>query len=154
MLDQLAEYTIPVLHPIVVHFPIALGVVALVTAALWLVRNQHTWWASTLVLEALAFVGAFVALRTGEQMEEQSEGVAMVDRFVDLHESMGERALWALGIALAGLVAARWYGRRDTEHAGTPMLWRILAFLLVLAAAVLVGITGHIGGLMTWGVPA
>lgn len=153
MLDQLAEYTIPALHPIVVHFPIALGVAAVLTAAIWLVRNRLTWWTSTLVLEVLAFVGAFFAVRTGEQMEDQSEGVAMVDRFVELHESMGERAVWVLGIAVIGLVAARWFGRRDTEHAGTPALWRILGFVLVLAAAILVGLTGHIGGLMTWGVP-
>ena len=108
----------------------------------------------TLVLEVLAFIGAFVALRTGEAMEDQSEGVAMVDRFVELHETMAERAVWALGLAVVMLVGMRWIGLRETAHAGVRLRWRVLAFLLVAIAALLVALTGHIGGIMTWGIPA
>lgn len=153
MFDQLAEYTIPVLHPVVVHFPVALSVAALVTAGIWLVRNSPDWWRATLLLQALSALGTLMAVRTGEVMEEQSEGVAMVDQFVELHETMGERALWLMGVSLVVLLFARWMGNRETSHAGVRFRWRLMAFLIVLTSVVLVGLTAHIGGLMTWGVP-
>lgn len=153
MFEQLADYTIPLLHPVVVHFPVALSVVAVLTGVIWLIRNKMGWWRTTLVLEVLAFIGAFMALRTGEAMEDQSEGVAMVDRFVELHEAMAERAVWALGVAIVMLIGMRWVGLRETAYAGVRLRWRILAFLLVAVAAILVALTGHIGGIMTWGVP-
>jgi len=154
MFDQLADFTIPLWHPIVVHFPIALSLVAVVAGGIWLFRNKLRWWRTVLFLEAGAFIGAFAALRTGESMEDQSEGVAMVDRFVEWHETMGERAMWALGVAIAVLILTRWVGMRETAHAGVRLRWRLAAFLFVLLAAILVGLTGHIGGIMTWGVPA
>lgn len=153
MVDQLADYSIPVLHPVVVHFPVALSVVALFTVGIWLFRNATAWWRVTLLLQSLSFLGAFVAVRTGEIMEEQSEGVAMVDQFVDLHETMGERALWLLGLSLAMLLVTRWIGARETDHAGIRLRWRLLGFIAVLVAVIFVGLTAHIGGLMTWGVP-
>lgn len=87
-------------------------------------------------------------------MEEQSEGIAIVDQFVEWHETMGERAAWALGLSVVVLIVMRWVGLRETAHAGVRFRWRLIAFLFVLLAAVLVGLTGHIGGIMTWGVPA
>jgi uncharacterized membrane protein len=153
MLEALTDYTIPVLHPIVVHFPVALGLAALLAAGIWLLRNQDAWWKATSFLLGLAFLGGIAALRTGEVMEEQSEGVAIVDRFVHLHEELAEWSVWILGAAFVAMVVAFWLGRRDTAHAGTPFRWRVLAFLFVLAAAILLGLTGHVGGIMTWGTP-
>lgn len=153
MIDQLADYSIPVLHPVVVHFPVALSVVALVTAGIWLWRNRPEWWRVTLLMQSLAALGTLIAVQTGEAMQEQSEGVAMVDQFVELHESTGERALWLLGLSLVILLFTRWMGARETEYAGVRFRWRLAAFVAVLATAVLVGLTAHIGGLMTWGVP-
>lgn len=154
MLEALTDYTIPVLHPIVVHFPVALVFAALLTSGIWLLRNQDTWWKSSAVLLLLSFLGGVAALRTGEAMEDQSEGVAIVDKFVHLHEELAEWSVWILGTAFVAMLAAVWLGRRDTAHPGTPMRWRLIAFLVVLAAAVLLGLTGHVGGIMTWGSPA
>ena len=153
MIDQLADYSIPVLHPVIVHFPVALSMVALLTAGIWLFRNRPEWWRATVLLQFLAALGAFIAVRTGEVMEEQSEGVAMVDRFVELHETMGERALWLMGVSLVILLFTRWLGEREAKHAGVRFRWRLIAFASVLVTAMLVGLTAHIGGLMTWGVP-
>lgn len=106
------------------------------------------------MLEGAAFIGGIFSLRTGEVMEEQSEGAMMVDRFVELHETMGEQAVWAMGVAVAVMILVAWWARSDVEHAGTRFLGRLLVFLFVALAAVLTALTGHIGGLMTWGVPA
>ena len=107
----------------------------------------------TVLLQSLAMLGTLLAVRTGEIMEEQSEGVAMVDQFVELHETMGERALWLLGFSLVMLLGARWMGAKEMDHAGVRLRWRLLGFISVLIAVVLVALTAHIGGLMTWGVP-
>jgi uncharacterized membrane protein len=154
MLDQILNYTIPVNHPIVVHFPIALAFVALAFALGWLVRNRAYWLNVTFWLTALAWIGTLVALRTGELMEEQGEGIAIVDEFVHLHEDMGEWASWALGACLVWLLFALWHSRNDVQQSGTRLWIRIVALVLLVVAAALVGLTGHIGGIMTWGVPA
>jgi uncharacterized membrane protein len=153
MFEQLGDFTIPLWHPVVVHFPVALSITAVLAAALWLARNKLRWWRMTLILQVGALAGAIAALRTGEAMEEQSEGMAMVDQFVELHETMGERAAWALGLSILLLIGMRWAGLRETAYAGVRLRWRLIAFVVVLLAALLVGLTGHIGGLMTWGVP-
>ncbi|MDA0684963.1 MAG: hypothetical protein O3A57_11170 [Bacteroidetes bacterium] len=154
MFDQLADYTIPVFHPIVVHFPVALAVLALIPALLWLMRDRVRWLGITLAAEVLAFIGAYVALETGETLEHESEGVTIVDQFVHLHETMAERAMWVIGITCVALIFAAWWGRRDLSRPGVHLGIRIAGFLLVVAAAILIGLTAHIGGIMTWGVPS
>ena len=153
MLDQILDYSIPVLHPVVVHFPVALGVISLLFAIGWVIRNKPFWLSATSWLVALAWIGTIVALRTGEVMEEQSEGVAMVDQFVHLHETLGERAAWALGLSLLWLIFAWWHAKNDVKQSGTRLWIRLVGGLLLLISAALLALTGHIGGLMTWGIP-
>jgi len=153
MLDQLAEYTIPILHPVIVHFPVALSWVALVCASIWLFRDKQVWLRNTIYLECAAVIGAFFAVRTGEAMKEQSEGVPMVDQFVEYHESMGERSMWLLLVTIGVLLAGQWYTGRDMNRAGSAVPIRIVGFLFVLAVALLIGVTSHSGGIMVWGIP-
>lgn len=152
MINDVFQYSIPILHPVIVHFPVALCVMGLIFCAGWLIRNQPFWLNATTWVLGPAFLGAILALRTGEAMEEQSEGVAMVDEFVHLHETFAERTTWLLGIAFVWLLVARWLAREDVTHSGSKLWVRWLAFVLVLATAIMMGFTGHIGGIMTWGV--
>ena len=154
MLDQLADYSIPILHPVIVHFPVALSLVALLCASVWLIRDKEFWLRCTTYLEILAFVGAFFAVRTGKLMKEQSEGVPMVDRFVEYHETMGERALWFLGLTLVAVTACYWYTNRDMSRSGTRLSVRIITYLFIALAAFFAGMAGYIGGIMTWSIPA
>lgn len=154
MLDQILDYSIPVIHPIVVHFPVALGLVSLIFVLGWVVRNRLFWFLMTFWVAVLAWIGTLFALRTGEVMEEQSEGIAIVDQFVHLHESMGERASWALGIAIGWMIFAWWYTKNDISQSGTRLWIRLITAGMLLLAASLLALTGHIGGIMTWGVPA
>lgn len=145
------DYTIPVWHPIAVHFPIALLLVAAGAALVWAVRGTDFWRGALLALLALGTVGAFVARLTGEAMEEQSEGVPIVEALVEQHET---GATWTLvlaataTLALVGVLVAERRGRPS----GAVARWGVA--LLAVAAAVAVGWTGHLGGLMVWGVPA
>ncbi len=144
------DYTIPVWHPVTVHFPIVLLLVAALAAVVWAWRGSAAWRGAALLLMALGTAGAFASRITGEAMAEQSEGVPVVEMFIENHE---KGALWTVitgALATAALLAAWYAGRR-----GVRVGWAIRAgiALLALAAAALVAWTGHLGGLMVWGVP-
>lgn len=153
MFDQLSAYTLPVNHPVLAHFPVAFGVISILFATIWLLRNRIYWLGMTMWFQGFAFLGAVLSLRTGEAMEDQSEGIAIVDEFVHLHETMAERAVWVLGIGFLWMFIARWLISRDALHSESALWIRVITFVLVLTAAILIGLTGHIGGLMVWGVP-
>lgn len=144
------DYTIPVLHPLLVHFPLTLLLVAAPVALVWAVRKTAFWRGVTLLLLALGTLGALGAYLTGEAVEEQSEGVPIVEIFVEQHETLG---LWTLIVAgAATLVVATLVWRERSRRLPGAARW--LAVVLAVAAAVLVAWTGHLGALMVWGVPA
>ncbi|SRR5690554_4231128 len=151
MMESVFQYEIPVLHPLAVHFPLALLLAAALTALIWCFRGSRFWRHTTLLLAGLGSLGALFAYLTGDKMEEQSEGVPIVEELVDLHEQMALYTLIlavvsTLAITTFSLLARRMDARRD------PLLSRVLLACLVLLAAALVAWTAHIGATMTWGV--
>lgn len=149
-MDAVFQYEIPLLHPLAVHFPLALLLVGAAVVATWAVRGTDFWHRCGLLLFAAGFAGALFAYFTGETLKEQSEGTPIVDELVALHE---DAALWTLilsGATLLALVGVLFWSRRDR----LPTWARWLLAALALAAAGAVAWTGHIGGTMVWGVPA
>ena len=138
----------------VVHFPIVLAILAGICVVGWLFRDRLAWLQASIWIGILGFIGAVFALRTGEVMEEQSEGVAIVDELVHTHEEMAERLTWILGLAVVFLLYSYWRSKADVVRPGTALWMRLVAALLFLTVAALAVLTGHIGGLMSWGVPA
>lgn len=100
------------LHPIVVHFPIVLVVLAPLVAAgaLWSIRRgtlaRRAWSIPALVLGALV-LSAWVAAQTGEREEDRVERV-ISERPIHTHEEAAELFVYAsagvLAIALVGLL--------------------------------------------------
>lgn len=152
--DALSGYRIPYLHPLVVHFPVVLLLLAAGAGAVYAAVGTAVWRVAALLFLALGAVGAWAAGQTGEILEEDVEGEPMAELFLDAHE---DAAGWTLWIAAAGALAfamatgARW--RRRTEPGEEPLLLRLALLPLALAPAGLVAYTAHLGGLMTWGVP-
>ena len=149
-------YQIPVLHPVVVHFPIAFLILAAVTSLVWLAQGTSFWRNVTLILLVAGFVGGLGAYFTGGEAKEFAEGSARVELFGEQHEALALLTLVAAGLALFLLTAyVGAYTRRLPTAPGERdlMTVRIIVTVLVLAAAVLVGRTGHLGGLMVWGQP-
>ncbi len=144
------DYAIPVLHPVVVHFPIAFLLAAAATALVWLVRNTLFWRGTTLLLLLLGVAGAGLAYYSGEEMAAQSEGVPVVDALVEYHEAA---ATWTLWLGVAALLAVGVLHVAALRGVTAHSAWRGGAVLLVLAAGVLAAWTSHLGGLMVWGVP-
>lgn len=154
-MDSVLQYDIPVWHPVVVHFPIALITVAALVAIVWAVRGTAFWRRTVLLLLGVGMVGLLAAYFTGEPIEEHVEGTPIVEELVGLHETTALYALIVTGVALAGVAGLSfWVERRTTleRDPPDPVVARLVLVGLTVAAAVLVAWTGHIGGTMVWGV--
>jgi len=151
--DAMSEYSIPFIHPLVVHFPIALMPAAAVVLVGWLVRDRAQWLVVALWLQVAGVAGALTAVWSGEALAESVEGEPMVEILGPSHEALGEWALRAALAVLAVVVISLVWHRRNVNHPGVPVPWRAFVAILGLAAAALVLWTGHMGGTMVWGVP-
>ena len=93
------------LHPLLVHAPLVLGVLApFVALALWAAiagryLHHRIWWL-VVVLHAVAFGGAVLAVKTGHVEHDRIETVVDHDK-VEVHEERGENYRLALGVGLA-----------------------------------------------------
>ena len=152
-METLFQYEIPVWHPLVVHFPIALILVAALATVVWSVRGTSFWRRYALLLFTLGMGGAVFAYKTGEAMEEQSEGSPIVEELVGLHEDLALYTLVVTGVTLAAMAGLSWWLERRTALQD-PLAARLALALAALAAAVLVAWTAHVGGTMVWGVAA
>ncbi len=107
---------------------------------------DRAWLRKTSVLMLVfGFLGAFLAVQSGKpahRVPEHEQGVP--EQAIDEHGEGGERVMYLAGLALVALfVASRLKGGAANGVAG-------LALLLQLAAAVLVGVTGHRGGQLVY----
>ncbi|WP_420454714.1 DUF2231 domain-containing protein [Rubrivirga sp.] len=163
-MDLIAQYEIPFLHPLVVHFPLVLGLLGAGAAGCYLVLGRAVWRQAGLVLFVLGTAGAWVAAETGHDLAQAVEGDPMVEQVVDRHEEGAEWTLWTSALAAFsfGLVSvARLRRPRPPAEGEEPSpvrtrepLWgRLLVLVPAWAAAALVAWTAHLGGLMVWGVP-
>jgi uncharacterized membrane protein/protein tyrosine phosphatase (PTP) superfamily phosphohydrolase (DUF442 family) len=138
------------LHPLVVHFPIALLFVApllLLLALFWKKQSRGLMVGATL-LTILAAIGAMLATSTGEAAEELAERVPGAGAILDEHAELGESArnvlvamALAMSIGAAVLLAA---GERLPRALGVVAgLVGIVAFG---AASLVISNAAHEGG--------
>jgi len=129
------------LHPIVVHFAIALTLfgVALDVAALWLGRSA--WHVSARICLAWGVTAMLVSAGAGwfdhEQLHSSSGHSAASGELMELHETLG----WALVGVFGLLGVARW-------RAGDRVPRALLALLAAAGLGLLV--QGHIGGTLVF----
>lgn len=123
------------LHPAVVHFPVALGVVGALFAVLYLIfRKEWLRWFAPMLL-TLALLGAVAAYFSGQSAEDRAEKLKVPEAAIEEHE---ESSLWVLGLfGLSSLLAWATHAKRRGE-------W-LAAIVAVMAAAAVVR-TGHLGG--------
>lgn len=150
-MDAVFHYHIPELHPLAVHFPFALLLVAALAGAFWLWRGTPFWRDVTWLLTGLGTAGAFFAYFTGDGMAEQAEGVPIVEELVGLHEQMALYTLIAACLATLLMTAQAWWSRRFSLRTD-PLPSRLFITAVLIATCVLVAWTAHIGSTMVWGV--
>ncbi|RMF52561.1 MAG: hypothetical protein D6746_16630 [Bacteroidetes bacterium] len=153
-MDAVLQYEIPYLHPLAVHFPLGLIPLGALAVLVWLVRGGVFWQRCALLLYTAGMAGSLFAYVTGDALEEAVEGTAVVEELVELHEQMALYTLIATGLTLLGLIGyVVWHRYRPIARPhGDPLLLRGIMGLLALLSAVLVMWTGHIGGVMVWGI--
>jgi len=153
-MEPIATYEIPILHPLVVHFPIALLTVGTAAVLIWAARPSTFWYrfgAMAYLGGALATVAAYF---TGEDAEHFGEGVPIVEEVVETHETFAIVTLAIAVVTLLALVLANPKALSSDEslpHPGTTTRYSIA--LLAIATAILIAWTSHLGGIMVWGVP-
>lgn len=139
------------LHPLVVHFPIALLLVApllVLLGALLAPPRGRPWLFAALTLLVLGTAGTYLAVASGEATGELAERAPGVSPVLEQHEELAEttRAVFTgLTLALAAILFAPTLLRKPLAFAPNALL---LALFLVAYAggAVVLANTAHAGG--------
>jgi len=135
--------TLPPLHPLIVHAPIALINLSLVFELAGRALDSAWWRKAALALLVIGVVGAIAAVITGNEAGEHAEHQGVPEQVVDQHGDAGRVTMWfGLGALLAYAIATR-AGRARGAVA-------LLALGLQVMAAISVGIAGYRGGRMVY----
>ena len=128
------------LHPLMIHFPIALLIVAACLDAWELWRPNAAYAGTIRLLVTLGAVGATVAGLTGWLLAAQTRRPPELQTALALHRWLGVAVVIAAGFA----TVACW---RPAPSSGE----RRLRTVVVVGAALLVVVAGHYGGMLVWG---
>ncbi|HWQ35163.1 MAG TPA: DUF2231 domain-containing protein [Blastocatellia bacterium] len=138
------------LHPLVIHFPIALLLTApvlLVTGLLW-PKNSRGLFIAALVLMALGTIGTYVAISTGSAGEEMAERIPGAEAILERHEELAEttRTIFtALTLIFTAILFAPRLMKKELGRKTAAVVTS--AFLIFyLAGAVVLARTAHQGG--------
>ena len=139
------------LHPLVIHFPIALLLVAPLFIVAGIIVNPQKgrpFLIAALVLMLLGTAGAFLAIATGEAAGEVAERTPAVNAVLERHEDLAEMTRIEFTV-LTLLFAAILFLPRLLKREPSGVTARILALAFVLfysAGAVILVNTAHNGG--------
>ena len=152
-MDFITQYDIPYFHPSVVHFPVAMLVTAVLFALLWVVRGKAHWLTVYVSMHVIGTLGAIAAFRTGEALEDDSEGVPIVEELIGTHELYGKITM-ILAIIVSVFLSYLLYSRSKKQPWADGKAVRLAILLLAISTAVMTGLTAHLGGIMVWGIPS
>lgn len=127
------------LHPAVVHFPIALTLVALLFELVAFFPKLRTLAPAVPVLVLLAALGATAAVVSGDLAEEEAVVPAAARPLLQQHEALGEKVMVGLWV-LTALRFALWRLERFSSWV------RVVLLVLLALAAGAVSWNGKLGG--------
>lgn len=137
------------LHPLVVHFPIALLLIAPLFILIGALRKRGSpFLIAALVLMVLGTAGTFLAASTGEAAGRIAERSPQINAVLERHEDLAETTRIAFSVLtaiFAAIVLVPPMLRRESSRLVSTAL--PLAFLVFYAAgALLLANTAHNGG--------
>jgi uncharacterized membrane protein len=148
------------MHPLVVHFPIALILVAPIFVILSMIlrKSARPLAVCALVLMALGTIGAMAAVSTGEAGAEVAERTPGAEQAVEEHEELAEttRTMLIIVTVVYGLIVlAPMVYKKALEPIPSIALNGSFLILYLVAASYLAN-TAHQGGVLvhTYGVHA
>lgn len=125
------------LHPLLIHFPIALAIVAVAAEGAYMASDRKGWRTVAIANVRIASAFGVVAVVAGWQLA-LAPGMD-ADPLLVWHRWLG-----TAGAAFTVVAAcATW----RAERSGVGRAYR----LALVAAGALIGVAGHLGGLMVWG---
>jgi uncharacterized membrane protein len=127
------------LHPLVVHFPIALVIVAAASEAGWIVTSDRRWRSLAVFNVRVAAVFAVAAAAAGWRLA-SAPGIEPTS-LLEWHRWLGASA--ALSTSVVAAVTVR------DEAGSQARLW--IYRIALFGGALLVAAAGHSGGLLVWG---
>lgn len=137
--------SLPPLHPVIVHIPIALIIVSLLFELMGRALDLEWWRKAAFALLIVGALGAVAAVVTGNSTGDAAEHQGVSEQAVDQHGDAGRLAMWLALLA----VATRALGKRAPRgRAAGAMAW--LALAAHVAAAAAVGVAGFRGGLLVF----
>lgn len=138
------------LHPLIIHFPIALLLVApvfLLIGAIGGPRGRSYLW-SALILMVLGTAAVFVSIETGEAAGKMAERSPEINTVLQRHEHLAERTRVTFTV-LTGIFAALMIATHVVQRWRTRLFLTAAPLLLLVAysfAALLLSDTAHNGG--------
>jgi uncharacterized membrane protein len=130
-------------HPAIIHFPIALSLVAILFEFLARHPRARRLEPSAALLMVLAALGSVAAVLSGQAAHDEAVVPPAVVPLIERHEQIGEIAMWLLLVVAAVRLVLAWRG----WFTGI-VPWAYLA--LAAAAAGVVGYNGYLGGKMVF----
>jgi uncharacterized membrane protein len=138
------------LHPLIVHFPVALLLIApfLVVLSIVLKKQRIGLAVSALVLMVLGTAGAFVAVSTGNLAGELAERTPEISATLERHESLAEttRTVFALLTVMFVVMFGAPLVRRREWSNGLYVALSTVFLVLYAAGTVTLVNTAHLGG--------
>jgi len=131
------------LHPMLVHFPIALLIIGFLSDALGLVIKKEFFAKVGFYLLILGTLGAIAAFLTGNLAGDGLTEAGPLKRALETHEEAAELTLWLM-IAAAAVRIALVFMKR---YSG---LLKWAAFALLLIGVLSVARTGYYGGQLVY----
>jgi uncharacterized membrane protein len=138
------------LHPLIIHFPIVLLMIAplfvLIGAALSPKRSK-SYFISALILMILGTASTFVAINTGEAAGKIASRTPEINRVLEHHEQLAERTRFSftiLTVVFAGILVLPRIMKRENR-----MLTSVLPIVFLVfygGATLLLANTAHNGG--------
>ena len=126
----------PNLHPLIVHFPIVLLLLAMLSqlTSLFFPKNIHLKW-QTFFFLLTGCIGTFIAIKTAVHISGDAEDKAI--EIFEIHQLFGNLTLWfSLSATIIRFVTLKWFKKKVVE---------IILTILLITISVFVTITGHHG---------
>ena len=154
------------IHPIFVHFPIALMTIYAIAELLRFKKLMQTtyWFYVKAMLVIVGMVSAFPALNTGETAEHLAD--RSLRPLIEMHSTFANASTWIFGfLALVYLVS--WISKSEWNqkllNSGFAKIWTIkvnianyilnsyIPIILALIGLATITITGALGGAIVYG---
>jgi len=143
------------LHPIIIHFPVGLLLVAPLFIALSLFAKKwgRAFAISALILMALGTAAAFIAVETGEAAARIADRTPEINKVLQHHQELADKVRIIFPV-LTLLFASLLFGPKLVKRELKPALLALLTtiFLLIYMVGTLVlANTAHNGGILVHG---